>query len=233
MIGRLVRFFIACVALIALLLAVPRTSVSVMTWIFPEVVFWYDTPDPEVLLAIDDGPNPDTTLAILDALDQAEAKAMFFVLGEKAAAYPELVRAIADRGHSVSAHMYKDEVTVFRNGLEVAHDLDRTLAAIPEDIPVPYVRPGYGVPSPALIDAAKEADLGVLVGDIVPMDAWGIPSQVYRTYLRFVTRPGSILTFHDRPDIGAASAELLPTVISDLRADGYVVLSWSDLRPAP
>ncbi|NLW95363.1 polysaccharide deacetylase family protein [Luteimonas wenzhouensis] len=58
---------------------------------------------PAVWLTIDDGPSDDT-LALLDLLDAHGARATFFLVGERAAARPELVRAIAARGHGIGNH---------------------------------------------------------------------------------------------------------------------------------
>jgi peptidoglycan/xylan/chitin deacetylase (PgdA/CDA1 family) len=60
----------------------------------------------QVSLTFDDGPHPEITLRVLDLLDRYEAKASFFCIGEKAAAYPDIVREIARRGHSVENHSY-------------------------------------------------------------------------------------------------------------------------------
>ena len=61
----------------------------------------------EVALTFDDGPDPHTTPQILAWLDRHGAKASFFCVGEKAAAHPEIVREIAQRGHSVENHSYR------------------------------------------------------------------------------------------------------------------------------
>jgi len=58
----------------------------------------------DVALTFDDGPDPDVTPRVLQLLDTHGAKASFFCIGERAAAFPELVRDIARRGHSVENH---------------------------------------------------------------------------------------------------------------------------------
>lgn len=58
----------------------------------------------EVALTIDDGPDPAVTPRILDLLDRHGARATFFCIGDRAAAHPDLVRAIATRGHRVENH---------------------------------------------------------------------------------------------------------------------------------
>lgn len=61
----------------------------------------------EVCLTFDDGPDPEVTPRVLELLDRHQAKASFFCIGEKAAAFPETVTEIARRGHSVENHSYR------------------------------------------------------------------------------------------------------------------------------
>jgi peptidoglycan/xylan/chitin deacetylase (PgdA/CDA1 family) len=56
------------------------------------------------LLTVDDGPDPHDTPLLLDALDAAGVKAVFFVIGEKVAQHPELAREIVKRGHELGNH---------------------------------------------------------------------------------------------------------------------------------
>lgn len=60
----------------------------------------------EYVISIDDGPNPATTPALLDALDKACVRATFFLVGRAAAAHPALVREIVARGHGVGSHSF-------------------------------------------------------------------------------------------------------------------------------
>ncbi len=60
----------------------------------------------EVSLTFDDGPDPEVTPRVLELLDRHQAKASFFCIGEKAVAFPETVKEIARRGHSVENHSY-------------------------------------------------------------------------------------------------------------------------------
>ena len=60
--------------------------------------------DNRVIVTIDDGPDPRDTPAMLDLLDERGVKAIFFVIGEKVRAYPELAREIVKRGHELGNH---------------------------------------------------------------------------------------------------------------------------------
>src|SRR5260370_18059584 len=71
---------------------------------FGPVMTFFDQDGDEVWLTIDDGPDPRTTPAILDLLDRFDAKATFFLIGQKAMDASDLVQMILDRGHSIGNH---------------------------------------------------------------------------------------------------------------------------------
>lgn len=78
-----------------------------------------------IYLTFDDGPDPEFTLLFLDTLDNHDAKATFFLIGEKVAMYPNIVKEIISRGHAVAGHtFYHQEVSELGNDL--VGDLDRT-----------------------------------------------------------------------------------------------------------
>ncbi len=57
-----------------------------------------------VALTFDDGPDPASTPAFLDALDGLGWQATFFMLGEMARRAPDVARAVADAGHEIGVH---------------------------------------------------------------------------------------------------------------------------------
>jgi peptidoglycan/xylan/chitin deacetylase (PgdA/CDA1 family) len=63
-----------------------------------------DTTAPVFHLTFDDGPNPEVTPDVLDALDEFDAKATFFVLTERAEEHPEIVGETVRRGHRIGLH---------------------------------------------------------------------------------------------------------------------------------
>jgi peptidoglycan/xylan/chitin deacetylase (PgdA/CDA1 family) len=58
----------------------------------------------KILITIDDGPDPHDTPILLDLLDRYQTKAIFFMIGEKVRAYPELAREVIRRGHEIGNH---------------------------------------------------------------------------------------------------------------------------------
>ncbi len=81
------------------------TLVANCQWWGP-VITSFATPRREVWLTIDDGPHPADTPAFLAQLARYKARATFFVKGERAEKYPELIRAIVRHGHTLGNHTY-------------------------------------------------------------------------------------------------------------------------------
>src|SRR5262245_35801576 len=61
---------------------------------------------PALSLTFDDGPDPEHTPRILDQLSRLGVRATFFVVGERAAAHPDLVKRIVNEGHEIGNHTW-------------------------------------------------------------------------------------------------------------------------------
>lgn len=78
----------------------------------------------QVALTFDDGPHPRITPWLLDVLAKRRMRATFFLVGQQAVQYPELVRAIVAGGHEVAVHSY-----THRNMTRLAQaEIERELA---------------------------------------------------------------------------------------------------------
>lgn len=60
-------------------------------------------------LTFDDGPSFNTTPGILKALDDYNIKATFFIIGNMAIKYPDLVKKEAEDGQSIGNHTYSHD----------------------------------------------------------------------------------------------------------------------------
>ena len=70
-------------------------------WLGP---VYLTTDSAEILITIDDGPDPHDTPLLLDLLDRYQTKAIFFMIGEQVRAHPELAREVVRRGHEIGNH---------------------------------------------------------------------------------------------------------------------------------
>ncbi len=174
-----------------------------------------------VALTFDDGPDPRSTPRILDELDRAGAKATFFVIGKKADAHPELVRAIAERGHALGVHSYEHErLFSLRSPGHVRRDLERALGAIERAAgkrPRLFRAP-IGHISPTMARVVRELDLLVVGWSVRAIDGWS-GAQAERIEER-VSRglcDGAIVLLHDaaeRGDFVPASVDALPGILA-------------------
>src|SRR3954471_17189558 len=104
-----------------------------------------------VALTFDDGPHPQGTPAVMDALAAAGATATFFLVGEQVERRPALAAELVAAGHEVALHGHRHRTLLPLPARALDHELDRG-AAIVEDAagaaPAHY-RPPYGIFTPA------------------------------------------------------------------------------------
>ena len=132
--GVSIAAFIGYAALV--ILGVLRPSLQM----FAEVLWRGPEGARGVALTFDDGPHPESTLAVLDMLDRASAKATFFVIGEKATRWPDVIREIVKRGHLLGVHGNKhDRLLSLRSLSRVRADL---ASAVEELTKLTGERPG-------------------------------------------------------------------------------------------
>jgi peptidoglycan/xylan/chitin deacetylase (PgdA/CDA1 family) len=186
-----------------------------------KTLFWHvPGGDSGVALTFDDGPDPDGTPRILDRLAERGVRATFFVIGEAARRYPELVRRIAAEGHALGNHTYTHARCTELTPEELAEELAQTDEALREicGMEVALFRPPWGAIRPAqLLALAREGRSAAL---------WSIDSRDYRgasaaeIVLRCADiRGGDIVLMHDR---FPATVEALPRLLDLLEARGLL-----------
>lgn len=87
--------------------AVLRPSSQILGDVFLTV------PPPDILVTIDDGPDPQDTPVLLGILDRYNVKAIFFMIGEKVLAQPELAQEVVRRGHEIGNHTHSHPQATF------------------------------------------------------------------------------------------------------------------------
>ncbi len=174
-----------------------------------------------VALTFDDGPSPEHTPRILDLCDEAGVKATFFVIGEKAARHPDLVREIVARGHGLGVHGHRhDRLLALRAPRTVAEDLDQAIAAvlaITGERPA-FFRPPVKLTSLRVARALEDFDLTVVGWSVRGLDGRSSarPDRVAARVTRKL-RDGAIVLLHDgaeRDDFTPASVEALPKILA-------------------
>ena len=176
------------------------------------------SPSAGVALTFDDGPDREFTPALLDALDASEAKATFFVVGERVPGSEDLLAEMVSRGHEIALHGMRHRR---HDGLDEAAaraELSEGLAAIETaGVPRPrFYRPPFGGSSPTLARLCAELDLGLAYWSSWGQDWEPIPAERIAALVNRDLDPGAIVLLHDSPlyaereDAGPTTAAIAP-----------------------
>jgi peptidoglycan/xylan/chitin deacetylase (PgdA/CDA1 family) len=182
-------------------------------------------------ITFDDGPSASTMRAV-EILEQHQVKATFFVLAANARRHPEVLRRVAERGHTVAIHgvthkkVHRDsEATIQRELASAINELSALGVS-----PARLYRPPHGLKSAAALRAAHAmgCQLWAWSRGIWDTDRPD-PEVLVRRATRFA-RSRMVLLLHDgrgdeeAPDIEAMLAAL-PQILERLRAAGFSFLT--------
>lgn len=178
-------------------------------------------------LTFDDGPDPASTPAFLDALADHGVHATFFCVGEMAARAPDLVREIAAAGHEVGVHGWHhinqlSHPSPVGAQLRHARDLLGDLLGRPPR----WYRPPYGVLSGQGLLATRRLSLQVVLWSVWGKDwlAGTTPAAIYARLAPGLVGGATVL-LHDTdayssPGSWRATLAVLPQVVATARALG-------------
>jgi peptidoglycan/xylan/chitin deacetylase (PgdA/CDA1 family) len=177
-----------------------------------------------VAITIDDGPDPEVTARVLDLLDEHQARATFFCIGERVDRHPALARAIVARGHEIGNHSYRHLMRFSLLGprgvgLEIARAQEAIGAATGET--AHFFRAPAGLRNPFLEPALTRANLQLVSWTRRGFDTVsGSAGRVLGSLTRHL-HEGDILLLHDghaaRTATGApVILEVLPRLLRAL-----------------
>ena len=163
----------------------------------------------------------------LDLLDAHAARATFFLVGERAAARPELVAEIVRRGHGIGNHSHTHPQAWFwalgprRMAREVG-DAQRTLTDLTGQAPR-WFRSVVGMTNPFVAAPLKRHGLGRVAWnargfDAVRDDPARVAADVDRDLI-----PGAIILMHEGAPHGR-SVEMIQVLLERLRVRGYATV---------
>jgi len=192
-------------------------------------------PTGRAVLTFDDGPDEDATLAVLDRLDEAQAQATFFVLGNRVKAAPDLACEIVRRGHELGLHGYDHERQDRISPQRAGDDVRIGFAAVEEQTGVRcrWYRPPYGKMSPGSWRACSELNMTV-----VYWCGWGLDWEEgsagrIADLVCEGLRDGAIILLHDsaryaRRPTAMTTADAIPAIAEHARAAGLKLTGVGD-----
>ncbi len=182
-------------------------------------------------LTFDDGPDPETTPAVLSVLAKHEIKAAFFCIGEKVSQTPDLARRIVAEGHIIANHTFHH--FWWTNFLR-CKGLRRETAEAQEKIrnitgkTPAFFRPPGGLTNPHLDRELRQNGLSCIGWNVRTFDTRRNNAQVVKAIAR-KTRDGSVILLHDAGKTSQDMKELLEAVIAVLTKGGFTLAALDNL----
>ncbi|HVR04647.1 MAG TPA: polysaccharide deacetylase family protein [Solirubrobacteraceae bacterium] len=179
-------------------------------------------------LTFDDGPHPQGTPAVLDALAAAGAHATFFLVGEQVRRNPGLAAEIVAAGHGIGLHCDRHRNLLRLGPRQTLLDIRRAQAVVEEATgrAVGLYRPPYGILNATALACAHRSGWRTLLWSHWGRDwrARATPESIAAEVTSGV-RPGAVLLLHDADDYSAPdswrrTAAALPRVLDTLAAQG-------------
>ncbi len=180
-----------------------------------------------IALTFDDGPSIYTN-TLLDDLKKHEVPATFFVLGRSAKIQPDTITRIANEGHELGNHTWdhKDLRTLSEGDInKQLNQTDELLSSIVGIKPL-HLRPPYGAYNNETLEYINRP---IILWSVDPED-WKHPPREELIKRMTSPRNGAIILAHD---IHQSTVEVILDVITELRKQGFVFVTVSNLLKKP
>lgn len=170
-----------------------------------------------VYITFDDGPTPDVTEQILDVLDKYSVKASFFCCGQNADVNPELLKKIADEGHTIGYHSYSHKDILKTKPSKWLADVERKSAVSDTKL----FRPPYGRILFRHYRRLK-SKYKFVFWDVMSYDydVTRSPESIM-SLLEKSVREGSVVVFHDKGKCKENTLAVLPQFIELMKSKEY------------
>ncbi len=174
-------------------------------------------------LTFDDGPNPKTTLCISKLLREAGFAATFFVLGQNAEKYPEVLDQLIADGHEIANHTFSHHLLAFSGPRKIRDEIirqEQVIQKFTQNKPIPLLRAPHGFKSPFLIHTARKIGYQVCGWNGGIFDTADPGAGVIAERANKLMRANAVLLLHDGNIDGedrGQTAEALPEIIQAAR----------------
>jgi len=181
-----------------------------------------------VALTFDDGPSSKVTPRILQTLEQHDAKATFFMLGNRVEMYPTIAAQVAAEGHEIANHTFSHPNLKKLSHKEMTEEIEKTnkLIEISTGVTPTLFRPPYGIYSQDILNYTAANNYSTILWSVDSLD-WKSrnPAAIKKEILSNITNR-SIVLMHD---LHTATAEALPELLMTLKQEGYEFVTVSEL----
>jgi cellulose synthase/poly-beta-1,6-N-acetylglucosamine synthase-like glycosyltransferase/peptidoglycan/xylan/chitin deacetylase (PgdA/CDA1 family) len=199
-------------------------------------------PDNSVVLTFDDGPDPEWTPKVLDALKRNDAHAVFFITGTMASRYPDLVQRMVDEGHEIGLHTFNHPDLSYQSKKRIDWELSQNQLALAGAVGIrsSLFRPPYSSKSENMDNNSWPVTEYIggrgyitIVNDTDSED-WRKPG-VEAIIRNSTPKPGkgAIVLMHDSGGDRHQTVQALDRLIPQLQSRGYEFQNLTEALDAP
>ena len=185
-----------------------------------------------IALTFDDGPAETTTPHLLDILAEEEVPATFFLNGNPALTYPNILRRAYAEGHEIANHndLHEHMPEYGADEMTAQTAVVSALVRRHTGYTVDLFRPPFGASSPEVLAEIGDQGMAQIL--------WSSDSEDWKQHDRdeIVERvlrqaePGGVVLLHDTLP---ATLAAVPEIIERLREDGYELATVSETLGDP
>ncbi|WP_339194596.1 polysaccharide deacetylase family protein [Solibacillus sp. FSL R5-0449] len=222
---------IIAVILIVLILAGLFQVTKLRTFqLFGALTYHAETEEKVIALTFDDGPTKNVD-QLLPLLDEYNAKATFFLIGNEIEKHPEEAKKLFEAGHQIGNHTYSHKRMVLKSPSFIKEEIEKTDELIRSigyteeiDFRPPYGKKFIGLPY-YLNKHNKETIM------------WSLDPETYYTsvnekisYVLENIEPGSIILLHPMYDQTGETLQVVETILQELKNEGYRFVTVDELQ---
>ena len=187
----------------------------------------------EVVLTFDDGPWPNNTRAVLDALAQHCVKAVFFPIGKHALWHPEILKEVAAAGHTIGGHTWSHANLGKAKGDKATEEIEKGFSAVKLALgaaPSPFFRFPYLQDPKEQLAYLGTRNVAVFSHDLDSFDFKARkPADIVKSVMDKLDKKGKgIILMHD---FQQATSKAMPDLLTELKAKGYKVVHMKAKAP--
>ncbi len=211
----------------------PLVVLGLLERLTPNIVYRARTDRKLVALSFDDGPHPVFTPQILDILQKHNARATFFLIGQRAQRHPDLVACVKSAGHQVANHYFRNGLILFDSDADFLRNLKQTELAVglgdKADSGSKLFRAPGGLARSRQLKLAQSHGYTCVLGSAYPHDPLHPPVWYIRWLVQKNLGPGTIVILHDGISNPARTLQALPQILDEGSRRGLSFVSVGEL----
>lgn len=191
-------------------------------------IYSVKTDEQKIAISFDCAWGIDYTETLLKIMKEENVKCTFFAVEFWTEKYPDMVKKISEEGHEIGTHSATHPHMASLSKSDVIKELETSALAI-ENITgkkVELFRPPFGEYSDTVITCAEEAGLYPIQWSVDSLDWKDLSAAEIKKRVISGADKGAIVLFHNQ---GLHTAEALPMIIKELKAQGYEFVPIGEL----